>query len=110
MQKKYIFTIMLLSYIFLIIFFAVSKSVPTPPLKNQDKILHFLEFLILAALLYKTFSIYNIKYPKLTAVIIGILFAAVSEIIQIYIPGRSFSSLDFLADIMGITIALVIWK
>jgi VanZ family protein len=71
-----------------------------------DKLIHFSGFFVLAGLAmlagWKTSSY------KLVLALIG--YAALTEILQYFIPGRSFSVLDWMADSLGVLIASLIFS
>lgn len=96
----------------IILFTATSipgRSLPIILLTFGDKLKHFGAYLILAILLSITLRLQE-KYPRLkkeyikyTFVIAGI-YGIFDEIHQIFIPGRSFDLLDYLADMIGVTL------
>ena len=71
---------------------------------SWDKLIHFSGFFLLGGLAmlagWKT-SVYKILLAL-------IAYAALTEILQHFIPGRSFSVLDWVADSMGVVIAVLI--
>ncbi len=76
---------------------------------SWDKIAHFLEYLILSFLFYK----YQQKKGTLNSVIVKkliwmmLLIPVFDEAHQLFIPGRQFSWLDILADIMGFLAVII---
>ena len=77
------------------------RSMPKIIILSPDKLLHMTEYFILAILAYLSFK----KFSK--SLIIGlILFAIMDEIFQSFIPGRSPSVFDVIADILGMTIVI----
>ncbi len=83
------------------------SSIPNLSLINvfnfQDLFLHFLEYFVFALLLYLSFPVGNI--PSL--LIFTELFAFSDELHQFFVPGRTFSFLDFLADFIGAFLCLI---
>ena len=69
---------------------------------SWDKLIHFLGFFMLGSL--AVFSWWRLSMGRLAAILIA--YAALTEILQHFIPGRSFSLLDWLADALGILAAL----
>ncbi|MCD4844645.1 MAG: VanZ family protein [Methanosarcinales archaeon] len=78
---------------------------------NYDKILHFIEYIVLGVLLYLTMyyspGSFTRKYAAVFAFIIGVLFAISDEIHQFFVSGRSSSVLDLIADSIGVAFAVV---
>ena len=71
----------------------------------NDKILHSIEFFILAVLLYRCFN--NAKNRRikenryLLAVSLAILYAVSDEFHQSFVPGRAADIIDVIADSIG---------
>jgi len=88
-----------------------ATSLPGPSLPPifitfGDKIKHFGAYMILAILLAVTLRVQD-KFPslkyayiKFTFIFIG-YYGIFDEIHQIFIPGRSFDLLDYVADLLG---------
>lgn len=79
---------------------------------NSDKLLHMLAYAILGAL--ALFGVRSLAFssPKRTAAIafaMSALYGAVDEVHQSFVPGRSSSWLDLLADTMGAAIIAGTW-
>ena len=81
-----------------------SISLPDLGTSNLDKILHFTQYAILAFLVVRGWSRPLTGRFQRLAVIIGILilFAAVDEYHQGWIPGRDPDWWDWIADAVGI--------
>lgn len=83
-----------------------------PNINVSDKIEHLLAFWILAillklALVVQDKYIYLKKHSSVfTLIIIGV-YAALDELHQLFIPGRSCDILDWLADFSGALIAVI---
>ena len=78
-----------------------------PNLGISDKIEHFSAFFILStllnlALLFQRKSKLFFRYAALLTIIICLLYGAVDEIHQLFIPGRSADIRDWLADSTGV--------
>lgn len=81
----------------LIYYLSSKSSLPSPiDLPFIDKFYHFLEYLILGFLLLLT------GISKILLVFIGILYAGLDEIHQIFISGRDPSFWDWTFDFLGI--------
>ena len=73
----------------------------------NDKLNHITAFIVLAFLLEKAYNIKNIWLNSLFLLSIG----AFIEFYQLFfVPGRSFSLKDFLADVVGIFAYIIIKK
>jgi VanZ family protein len=74
---------------------------------SSDKYAHFIAFFVLSVLLLFA---YSFSKPFFSTVLFMMLFGLVIEAIQIFVPYRSFSLLDFGADLLGVFIALIIFR
>jgi len=83
-----------------------------PPSEGQiglpymDKIIHFLAFFILSVATLYAFQVTRIFH----CVILIICFGICIEVIQFFIPYRSFEILDIIADIIGALIGFKVLK
>lgn len=69
---------------------------------NQDKILHFISYALLAWLMYHCFSAGSMRYPMIVALIMSILYGLLIEVLQgIVNTGRCFDYFDIIANIIG---------
>ena len=103
-----------LSIIFAALIIIVS-SIPGSYLPRQevfswDKLFHFVEYfiftlLIASAYIYSPNRRHRMKWIAYTLKI-GIIFPLSDEFYQSFIPGRTSSWLDVIADLSGVTIAL----
>ena len=100
-------------YWLLLLFLTSLPGKDLPDVNISDKIEHLLAFWVLAILLKLTLVLQD-KYKKLkehssifTLVIIGI-YAALDELHQLFIPGRSCDILDWLSDVSGALIAVLV--
>ena len=77
-------------------------SVPSEEssLNIPDKILHFSAFLVLSISLYKTFR-------NIFLLFILFFYAAISELIQFYLPYREMELTDILFNFLGIFVFLI---
>lgn len=80
---------------------------------NFDKIAHMFLYLGLGILLHITFrnSGNNTlkKYAPLFAILLGIAYGITDEIHQMYVPGRTPSEADLVADSVGLTLAQILF-
>jgi VanZ family protein len=109
-KLKHFFALLLIIYIIALFYFAtkphIEKLVPNI---GYDKILHFTEFFVFAILLLKTLDLYHVKYASLVFFGICFVIGIISEIVQVLVPSRTFSWLDYTADILGIVSAFIIY-
>jgi VanZ family protein len=82
---------------------ATTLPVPKTDITRYDKVIHFAMFFILTLLLL---TLSFPKYKKFFVGFIAVDLAAITEIVQIAIPYRSFSWFDIIADIIGIVSGL----
>lgn len=78
-----------------------------------DKIVHFLIFMTFSI----TLSLYRMCHKQVTwlqydvvILLLGALFAIVSELLQLLTPYRGFSFNDIFADLCGVVFGLIIFK
>lgn len=69
-----------------------------------DKLIHFSGFFVLAALATLGWR----KGAATSIIALLLVYAALTELLQHFIPGRSFSLLDGLADGLGVVAAVVV--
>ena len=74
-----------------------------------DKLLHVIEYCILGILGFRYFSV-MLKQPLIGIIIIGITIGIIDEIYQGIIPGRFTSSIDVIADSIGVISGALISK
>lgn len=71
-----------------------------------DKLIHFFAFFVLTGLLMLAWR--NQSASRIMLVLL--VYAALTEILQHFIPGRSLSTLDWVADGLGVLAAVVIFR
>ncbi|HIH44997.1 MAG TPA: hypothetical protein HA257_07995 [Candidatus Methanoperedenaceae archaeon] len=76
-----------------------------------DKFLHAVVYFGFGILLYLTFANSKypvlVKYPFLLAIVIGTIYGATDEFHQSFVPGRTMSTGDLLADALGLAASQV---
>lgn len=90
-----------------------SQSVPSVGV--NDKLEHSLAYFGLSFLLYLTLlfqkkSDFLKKYAAIFTILIILIYAVLDEVHQLLIPGRSCEMLDFLADMLGGIVGIIILK
>ena len=100
---------------FLVIIFCVvitfvssipGNSMPELYIFGMDKLLHALEYFILGYLLVNSVSD-KTQYPGYLSFVLGICFALIDETYQLTVIGRSSSAFDVIADVIGLTLAII---
>lgn len=111
-QNKLIFAFLFWGWLVFIIFVSLIPGIPDTTVKvksgleiRTDFFIHVAAYFILALLFYYWYIFSN--WAKKNFIIggfllIGLLFAYLSEIAQMYIPGRSFNIYDFISNGSGI--------
>lgn len=95
------------SLFILIITLIPGKAIPDVGDWNADKYVHFLVFGILVILsahgLTKTNSVRNyLSKPVLISVVYSFILGVLIEVLQQFVPGRTFSYLDVVANSIGV--------
>ena len=85
------------------------KQLPSDVSSNMSLCFHFLEYFMLAILLGIWFLVYTDHKPLLSTFSICLLLAIVTEVIQIFVPGRCFGFDDILANLAGFNIAITLF-
>jgi len=88
-------------------------KVPSLGLGFEDKIYHFAEFFIWGILFSKSYKLNSTSGKELTgfaiALLIGIIFAAIDEGHQQWVPGRQFDWKDMVSDWGGLVVSLLVF-
>jgi VanZ family protein len=92
-------------YAGLIFWLSSISTLPHIP-ENSDKFFHFIEYFVFAVLIWRAFGLgkfwfFNSKQALLTTFIAS-TYAASDEFHQLFVPGRSASIYDWIADVAGI--------
>jgi VanZ family protein len=109
MDKRIILAILVL-YVAFMAYGALSTDIGKALPDGLDKVLHLVEFFVLAILLLVTFTSFGMSRIWTFAAVffISLALGFLSEVIQkIFTTTRTFSWLDFLADAAGISLALL---
>ena len=111
----------LLVYLPLIFYWILLFTLTTLPTQSMpavgvnDKLEHTLAYFGLSFLLYLTLlfqkkSVMLKKYAMLFTLLIVLFYGVLDEVHQLLIPGRSCELLDFLADMLGGVLGIVVIK
>jgi VanZ family protein len=105
-----------LAYGTLILAISSIPNLHTPGLKflAADKIAHFLEYALFALLVYRSVRHLAARHHSTVSLLVAILFlaafAAGDEYVQKFTPGRHSDTRDFLLDLLGGTlVVLILW-
>jgi VanZ family protein len=102
--------ILFLTYAGMIIYLSMQSSLPGQS-RIPDKLEHATEYFIFAILTARTLQAPKTRHqPKnlVVALIFCMIFAALDEFVQSNIPGRDASLGDWIADISGNTMAILL--
>ena len=118
MILRYLWPAILWSVVVLILTLLPGEKLPDVPIFGIDKIVHFFIFgllMILSAFgLYKISRQENsIQSPVLISLLYSVLFGIMIEVIQQYVPNRSFSVYDIIANVIGVGLGYLtfnIWR
>lgn len=111
----------LLVYLPLVFYWILLFTLTTLPTQSipavgvNDKLEHTLAYFGLSFLLYLTLlfqkkSVMLKKYAMLFTLLIVVFYGVLDEVHQLLIPGRSCELLDFLADMLGGILGIVLLK
>jgi VanZ family protein len=75
---------------------------------RSDKTGHFIGHGFLAAALFASLRLAGRRDPVLLVLVIGLIYGAADELLQLPIPGRSCELLDFFADAAGVAVAVTL--
>jgi VanZ family protein len=111
--KRYPFSI-IAAFISLILFVIPTNDLEVAQIAYCDKIVHLLiYFALVAATFWDKFRATRAGFKLSETLIImfaAILFSAFIEIIQFFLPYRSANLYDFLADLVGASVGIIVCK
>lgn len=82
-------------------------SLPAPDVPHLDKAAHFAAYAVMGLLL--AFATDRSRWPLWIAVALGAAYGAADEVHQMFVPGRSPSVLDWVADAAGTLAAVLLY-
>jgi len=89
--------------------YPVQSGTPLVSVPGMDKVIHAGEFTAFALIGYRSLSYYIGKAKGYLAVaVVSLLYGGLTELAQLFIPYRSASVLDWVADFIGVVIGLII--
>lgn len=104
-RSPYVATTLRVGFLLALLFLLWQALAPTPVVRApiNDKLLHFLAFFVLALLADCAWLKTRFGWRHFAGLA---LYGGTIEVLQYFVPGRSFSLLDLLADLAGV---LVYW-
>lgn len=91
-----------------------SDNLPDIVFKLSDKFIHFVIFGILAVLVFRSFEIMKTKIVHENAfplsIAVTVLYGALDELHQYFVPGRFTSLADWVADALGAIVLLYLYR
>lgn len=105
---------LLWAFCILVLTLSPGSTVPDVSLEGLDKAVHFFMFgLLMFMLLHEIKRSQQVTQPGLKSVLWAFILSAglglIIEILQLYVPGRSFSASDILADTLGVVSGYLIF-
>lgn len=85
------------------------KNMPALNVLNFDKVLHFVEYFILGFLLFKVLMD-KTNHPRILTLFLGFMFCVSDETYQSTVLGRFPSTFDVFADMLGLTLSIILLK
>lgn len=85
------------------------EQLPQDIPSNTSLYFHFIEYFVLTILLGVYLIIYTNYRPLITTFLIGTSLAIITEIIQIFVPGRCFGLDDIFANMAGLNISITLF-
>lgn len=102
------------SYMGVIYYLSSQPTFTLPSFDYNDKVAHFLAYSLLGFLLSEAISESNKNLRTWEKIIVGIVvsaaYGALDEYHQSFVPGRSPSVFDFLADTLGACFGCWVWS
>lgn len=110
-NKRYIVLGLLIIYIALMMIgFLITIPKNFESINQNDKLIHFLEFFVLSILIFKVFQLFRFRHYYILGILFCLMFIVLSEYLQSFIPSRSSSYFDMIADFFGVIIGLGVFK
>lgn len=87
----------------------VQEGPPLISLPGADKLIHAGEFTLFTLIGYRTLKYYSRgKVSKTTLISLSVFYGGLTELVQAFIPYRTASAFDWLADIFGVAVGLLL--
>lgn len=104
---RYLFLLPAFLWSVMILYVTLIPGKDVPEVNISDKLIHFGVFAGLLTLTYSGLLKEGIGSPLRKAIIYSLLMGIVTECLQMFIPGRSFSYFDLIANIAGILVPVL---
>ncbi len=100
------------AFIVLILSTVPASAFPQTEISYMDKAFHFGEFIVLALLMTHAFKYAKVSLAEnsLFTLILAGGYGILMELTQLYVPGRSASIYDIMADLAGVAVGVLIAK
>jgi VanZ family protein len=113
MLLRYTWPAITWSVFILVITLIPGDALPPSDLFQIDKVVHFIVFGVLmivsAYALLRNFAVKGSPAkPMSIAIVYSLGFGAMIEVLQLFVPGRSFSLLDILANSIGVGLGYLV--
>lgn len=88
------------------------EMMPRMPFEDADKAAHIAVYLVLGVLGVGAVARLRPDWPRplvgSTALVVGAVFGALDELHQSYVPGRNMSMEDWLTNLLGLALAVIV--
>jgi len=103
---------MLVGFYMGVIFFLSSQPEPLGiSLPNGlDKVVHLIEYAVLAVIVLLSCKASGVKHYEIVSVIWASIYGLIDEVHQFYVPGRTASAGDLVADIIGAFLGVFLYR
>ena len=109
--QKALLTCILIAYTLVMIIGAIIPNPSDVPVfSGNTKYFHFVGFIVLAIMVFKTFELYKIKHENILSIIALIFFIILTEVLQLFVSTRHFAYTDMLIDTCGCLIGYGIYR
>ena len=109
-QKNILTTILIIYALVMIIGAIIPNPSAIPVFSGNTKYFHFLGFIVLTIMVFKTFELYKFKRKSMLSIIMLIVFIILTEVLQLFISTRHFAYTDMLIDFFGCLIGWGIYR
>jgi len=100
---KIVSMVMFLVYVYSMFYFAMlpGQDITSELVKTNSLLLHFIEYIGLMLITTITLICWTESKIISKSLIVGFIVAALTELVQLFVPGRSCSFQDFFVDMLG---------
>ncbi len=107
-----IINIVFWSYATAILILNIIPDIPTPKVERGDEmirldyLIHFLVFFLGGLLYYKWNILRKNDHKPILLILFGLIYALTCELLQLWIPGRTFNPVDLIYNTLGVVFGL----